>query len=242
MRQTEARELIKKHLETGKIAEIYRNTYYSLLDRVAENGCYPESVGEGGYGAVMFCRTTGAVDALLRETGEYETSEKIIRFALDSARRMGLRRIPHIAFQVSYGENGETIQNFSRDDQADGSLHVILAWARLVLSGKASHAFEEEYYSEVKGYLNALMNQPYFYYEPNCPRDLYPHMFPPESLCLVFNCAFEHSRENRRWSVFDILTQSFAGAALEAMSAVAEKRGDTESADFWKERIFLLRQ
>lgn len=58
MRQTEARELIKKHLETGKIAEIYRNTYYSLLDRVAENGCYPESVGEGGYGAVMFCRTT----------------------------------------------------------------------------------------------------------------------------------------------------------------------------------------
>ena len=84
MRQTEARELIKKHLETGKIAEIYRNTYYSLLDRVAENGCYPESVGEGGYGAVMFCRTTGAVDALLRETGEYETSEKIIRFALDS--------------------------------------------------------------------------------------------------------------------------------------------------------------
>lgn len=242
MCQNKIKNQIKEHLETGRIAEIYRNTYYSLLDRVEINGCYPESVRPGGYGAVMFCRTTGGIDALLRETEEYETSEKIIRFALDSARRMGLRRIPHIAHQITYDKNGEIQQNFSMDDQVDATLHVIVAWARLVLIGKASQAFEDEYYTDVKGYLDIIMHQPYFYYEPGCPSDLYPHMFPPESLKLVFNCAQEHSRENRRWSTFDILTQCFAGAALETMSAVAEKRNDQKSANFWRNRIDLLKE
>ena len=104
MNQEEIKALIKEHLENGKISKIYRNTYYSLLDRVEPNGCYPESVRPGGYGAVMFCRTTGGIDALLRETEEYAVSEKIIRFALESSRRMGLRRVPHIAHQITYDE------------------------------------------------------------------------------------------------------------------------------------------
>ncbi len=241
MEQLEIRNLIKDHLETGKIGDIYRNTYYSLLDRVLEDGCFPESVGAGGYGGVMFCRTTGATDALFRETGEYKTNEKIIRFALDSARRMNLRRIPHIAHPPVYNGDGSVSQNFSKDDQADGCLHVIGAWAKMVLSGKASKEFEDEYYSDVKMYLDILMNMPYFYYDEVCPSELYPHMFPAESLCLVYNCAFEHSRENRRWSVFDILTQSFAGAALEAMIKVAKKREDFESAKFWEGRLEVLK-
>jgi len=242
MNQEEIKALIKEHLENGKISKIYRNTYYSLLDRVEPNGCYPESVRPGGYGAVMFCRTTGGIDALLRETEEYAVSEKIIRFALESSRRMGLRRVPHIAHQITYDENGEIQQSFSMDDQADATLHVIGAWAKLVLTGKASQEFEDNFYPDVKLYLDILMNQPYFYYEPGCPSHIYPHMFPPESLKLVFNCAQEHSRENRRWSVFDILTQCFAGAALEAMSKVAEKRNDQRSADFWQGRLTLLKE
>ena len=239
MNQEQAKERVRRHLSSGRIGEIYAATYNSLLHRVTETGCFPESVGPGGYGPVMFCRTTGAVDALFRETGEYQADEKIIRFALDSARRMGLNRIPHIAHQVK-DCNGQTTQQFSTDDQADGAFHVLLAYARLVLSGHASREFEDTYYRDVKKYLDILMRQPYFYYEENCPSDVYPHMFPPESLRLVYNCAFEHSRENRRWSTFDLLTQSFGGAALEAMSRVAQKRGDESSAVFWQERLHLL--
>ncbi len=240
MEPKKAREAVLEHLRAGTIAQIYANTYYSLLDRVSETGCFPESVGPGGYGAVMFCRTTGGIDALLRETGEYAADEKIIRFALDSARRMGLNRIPHIAHEIQTDAAGKVTQEFSTDDQADGELHVILAYARLVLSGRASKDFEDAYYPDVKAYLDKLMRQPYFYYEEHCPVDVYPFMFPPESLKLIFNCALEHSRENRRWSVFDLLTQSFGGAALEAMAGVAEKRGDGESAAFWRGRLRLL--
>ena len=43
------------------------------------------------------------------------------------------------------------------------------------------------------------------------------------------------------WDTYDILTQSFMGAALESMIAVAQRRGDTVHAARWQERLRALR-
>ena len=235
---TDDKQALINRICSGRIADIYMNTYYSLIDRVGEDGFFPESIAENGYGNVEFCRTIGAVEALFSLTQEYRLEERILRFTLDSSKRCGLNRIPHIAFPVS--EDGS--QQFSTDDEVDGTLHVLAAYAKFVLTGKASREFEDEYYNYVKDLLNIICDMPYFYYNGQQPVNLYPNMFPPESMKLVLNCSLEHSREGRRWTVFDILTQSFFGSALDNMAKVADKRGDVENAAFWRKTIVLLQE
>lgn len=77
MEQLEIRNLIKDHLETGKIGDIYRNTYYSLLDRVLEDGCFPESVGDGGNGeqCAWWC---WAIAKLRKELGLDAAPKKVV--------------------------------------------------------------------------------------------------------------------------------------------------------------------
>ena len=209
-------------LNEGPIAEMYATTYKSLLDRLEEDGFFPESIG-GGYGHAEFFRTVGAVEALFSATGEYEKAQRVLAFALESAKRAGLTRIPHIGFPVA--EDGT--QWFSLDDEVDGTLHVLGAYARLGRDGHLTPAFEDEWYPYVRQLLNVVCDMPYFYYNDQQPIDVYPFMFPPESMRLVYNCAFEHSREGRRWSCFDLLTQCFFGGALEAMIALSERRGES---------------
>ncbi|MDD2392906.1 MAG: hypothetical protein PHN99_01435 [Eubacteriales bacterium] len=236
------KKLIRDLLTEGNVGKVYKSTYDSLISRVGQDGFLPESVAEGGYGQVMFCRTTGGIVRLLIETDEYETAAKITGFALESAIRMGRRRIPHIAFKPYLNDRGEIEQQFSMDNQPDGALHVIKSYAELCLTDRISEDFEDKYYDFVKDQLVDIFDMPYFFYEANCPRDVYPHMFPSESLKLIFNCAFEHSREGRRWNTFDLLTQSFGGASLEKMAALAERKGDHSSAEFFVERSKLLRE
>ena len=236
------KKLIKDLLTDGNVGKVYKATYDSLINRTGQDGFLPESVAEGGYGQVMFCRTTGGIVRLLIETEEYETASRITGFALESAIRMGRRRIPHIAFKPYTNEKGVIEQQFSMDNQPDGALHVIKSYAELCLTDRISEDFEDKYYDYVKSQLVDIFDMPYFFYEANCPRDLYPQMFPSESLKLIFNCAFEHSREGRRWNAFDLLTQSFGGSSLEKMAALAERRGDHGSAEFFAERVNLLRE
>jgi hypothetical protein len=121
-----ATQRLKEELTSGRIAEIYAKTYYSLFDRVEVDGFYPESVGDHGYGnsAAEYFRTVGAAHTLFNKTGEYEVCERIIRFALASAKRAGINRIPHTAHKTA-GEDGNAAYIFDVCDQLDGTFHVI---------------------------------------------------------------------------------------------------------------------
>ena len=228
---------MRRRLTEGRVAEIYRATCRSIEERLGADGFFPESVA-GGYGHAEFCRTVGALEAFFTETEEYEKAQRAVGFALASARRSGVLRIPHVAFPV--GEDGS--QQFSLDDEVDGTLHVLGAFARLGRDRRLTPEFEEEWMPFVRQLLRIICDMPYFYYNGQQPIDVYPQMFPPESMKLLFNCAFEHSREGRRWSCFDLLTQCFFGGTLEAMAALCDRRGETADAAFYRETMALLRE
>lgn len=231
-------EQLRQKLEEGRIAQIYRTTYASLIDRVSDAGLFPESIRTNGYGQVQYNRSIGAVWALYDVTGQYELFEKVIRFTLDSAKRSGINRISHVTFSPEE-KNGTIKQEFDILDQPDGAFHVIGAWANFVMSGHASQAVEDDYYDLMKMQTNVLFDHPYFFYNKRFYDAKY--VMAATELRLIFNPAFEHSREGRYWATFDILTQCFGGSALEAMIKVAEKRGDSTTAERWKDCLAQLR-
>lgn len=59
---------------------------------------------------------------------------------------------------------------------------------------------------------------------------------------LFWNTSFEHSREERYWCCFDLLTQSFFGAVLEKMAAVARQHRQEWYGERWSRKLELLRE
>ncbi len=121
----------------------------------------------------------------------------------------------------------------SKIDQIDGQAHTIMAWARLALR-RGPTPFEDRTYEFFAKMMTRTCDWPYM------------SEYSPTNLShftgLVYNFNLEHSREGRLWSCWDILTQSFSGAALDAMSQVAERRGDTKRATLWRSKIEVLRR
>lgn len=133
-------------------------------------------------------------------------------FALDTG------RLTHVARPLVYPV-------LSSVDQVDGQAHVIMAWARLA-QRRGATAFEERTYPLVAKLMDRTSDEPYV----------------SPIVHLVRNNALEHSRETRFWDAYDLLTQSFVGAALEAMADVARRRGDGPHTALWRERLGHLRQ
>ena len=139
------------------------------------------------------------------------------------------------AFAIDTGSlRHETLQQtypiISRMDQIDGQAHVIMAWARLALT-RGHTDFEDRTWPVVAKLMDRTSDWPYI-------------LGPGTSIChlgLVRNVCLEHSREGRYWDTYDILTQSFAGAALESMAAVARRRGDGVHANRWENRLTSLK-
>jgi len=214
---------IKTTLQSPYFEKLYSNTYYSLLDRMGKDGFLPESL-TGAYEG-MYCRTTGAMVSLLIETGRLKEAELNIKCVLDATAQNDMERIPHV---IGIKDNKYTI--ISDEHQIDGQAHVLLAWARLAL--KQGHTdFEDKTWPLV----SAIMKR-------TCDRTFFQHGWWSVEPGLVRNISFEHSREGRRWDVWDLLTQSFVGAALNDMAAVAERRGDTKLAADWRKKIEILQQ
>jgi hypothetical protein len=114
-------------------------------------------------------------------------------------------------------------------DQIDGQAHVIMAYARLALR-RGPTPFEDKWYGFVAKLLDSSTDWPY----------VLTGGFPAD-LGLVRNVSLEHSREGRMWDTYDILTQSFVGASLEAMTELAKRRNDTDHANRWQTRLNALR-
>ncbi|WP_439698809.1 hypothetical protein ACFGVS_12090 [Mucilaginibacter sp. AW1-7] len=214
---------IKATLQSPYFEKLYSNTYYSLLDRMRKDGFLPESL-TGAYEG-MYCRTTGAMVSLLIETSRLKEAELNIKCVLDATTQNDMERIPHV---IGIKDNKYTI--ISDEHQIDGQAHVLLAWARLAL--KRGHTnFEDKTWPLV----STIMKR-------TCDRTFFQHGWWSVEPGLIRNISFEHSREGRRWDVWDLLTQSFVGAALNDMATVAERRSETKLAADWRKKMEILQQ
>jgi hypothetical protein len=216
------RDSVKYLLQSPFFEKLYSNTYYSLLDRMGKDGYLQESV-TGAYDG-MYCRTTGALVSLFIETGRYKEAEKDIQCVLDAVIENNMERIPHV---IGKKKNGK-YEIISNENQIDGQAHVILAWARLAI--KRGHTtFEDKTWPLVSKLMARTCDRTYFQFgrwsiEPG----------------LIRNLSFEHSREGRRWDTWDLLTQSFTGAALKDMASIAKRRGATQLSDDWNKKLAIL--
>jgi hypothetical protein len=115
-------------------------------------------------------------------------------------------------------------------DEVDGQAHVLMAFGRLA-QRRGATPFEDQWYGFAAKLLDRSTDWPYV-----LSGTLHA------DLGLVRNVSLEHSREGRMWDTYDILTQSFVGAALEAMIPVAKSRHDAVHEALWTERLAALRE
>lgn len=138
-----------------------------------------------------------------------------------------------IALDTGSLKKAERVNNYpilSNRDEIDGQAHVIMAWGRLA-NLRGATPFEDATYPFIAQLLDRSTDWPYILYGDT-----------HADLGLVRNVSLEHSREVRMWDTYDILTQSFMGAALESCIQVAKRRGDDEHAKRWTERLDLLKK
>jgi len=212
---------IKKMLQSPYFEKLYAATYRSLVERMHPDGFLPESL-TGAYEG-MFPRTTGALVSLFIETGRYKEAELNIRCVLDAIKENGMERIPRVI-----GKEKGKYTIVDDQHQIDGQAHVVLAWARLAL--KRGHTqFEDDTWEQISAIMARTCDRTFFLYgnwsiEPG----------------LVRNIAFEHSKESRMWDTFDLLTQSFVGAALKDMARVAKRRKSATLVADWNKKLGIL--
>lgn len=223
------KDKVKKYLD-GAIGEIYKSTLDSCLNRIEEDGFYPESL-TGRY-VGEFIRTIGAFVKLCLEVSEHEKAKRAMRYVFDCKRKFKLSRFPHvIEKKVS---DGKAITRIDALDQPDGRLHLILGFALYCLETNDT-SFENEYYDDIREEFLKIFDYPYFYYLEEHYNG--PYRIAGCELCLLHNPMLEHSREFRLWQAFDILTQSFLGAASEKMHKLAKRRQDSALIEWIDERI-----
>lgn len=209
---------VRALLQSPFFEKLYANTYYSLLDRMHSDGYLQESL-TGAYEG-MFCRTTGPLVMLFIETGRYKEAEQNIQCVLNAITANNMERVPHVILEQN--------KIFSNENQVDGQAHVILAWARLALR-RGPTDFENKTWPLI----SKLM-------ERTCDRTYLQAGFWSIEPGLMRNLSFEHSREGRRWDTWDLLTQSFTGAALHDMSIIAERHHADSLAADWQKKIKVL--
>jgi hypothetical protein len=212
---------VRKLLESPYFEGLYARTYWSLIQRTDPSGFVPESL-TGAYGG-MFPRTVGALSLLYLETGRLDEAQKSIACVLRAMEQNNLELVPHVI-----GKTGDRYTIRDDEFQIDGQAHVILGWARLA-QRRGRTPFEDQTWNQVSALMTRTSSRAFLDYGGF-----------PSQLGLVRNSALEHSREGRFWDTYDLLTQSFVGAALKEMAAVARRRGDTRQADLWEAKLAIL--
>jgi hypothetical protein len=212
---------VRKLLESPYFEGLYARTYWSLIQRTDPSGFVPESL-TGAYGG-MFPRTVGALSLLYLETGRLDEAQKSIACVLRAMEQNNLELVPHVI-----GKTGDRYTIRDDEFQIDGQAHVILGWARLA-QRRGRTPFEDQTWNQVSALMTRTSSRAFLDYGGF-----------PSQLGLVRNSALEHSREGRFWDTYDLLTQSFVGAALKEMAAVARRRGDTGQADLWEAKLAIL--
>ncbi len=222
------REIVKQKLSSDFFTRLYSNTYYSLLSRIDSDGYLQESM-TGQYDG-MYCRTVGAIVPLLIETKNYNKAELLLKFVFRVMKIYGMNRVPHVIGKkiIHIGnQEKDSLYIIGRTDQIDGQAHNILAWAQLALQ-RGSTSFEDSTWDFVSALMDRSTEEPYM---GSSKKGFIPD--------LIYNFNFEHSRPLP--ANYDLLTQCFTGAALEAMIQVAGRRNDTAKIKLWSQRLKTLK-
>ena len=220
--QQSDKEKLRQFLENDvELNRLYSNTYYTLINRMQEDGYLPESL-TGAYKG-MYPRTVGAYALLMVETGQYKQAEAVLKYVLDAMVENEELFVPHVI-----SKDGGVRYIMDDQYQSDAHSHIILGWAKLALAANSSQ-FQKDTWPLVKKLMNRIAGRSLFLYggwsiEPG----------------LVRAVTFEHSRDFRMWDAYDLLTQSFVGAALHSMTELAEKNGEVNQANQWKEKERIL--
>ena len=227
-----AMENVRAALCQPRLRALYANTFYSLAGRLDESGYLEESFVPGRYPG-CFARSSGAYAFLMAEAGEVPLAVRALCFVLDTMKRNRLRRPPHVMGKPWYREDGALMQDLDMVCQIDGTGHILSAYGELILEYGQQELYEE-YWPMMAEIMDAHADQPYFFANAGCA-------FPVANVDLFLNTSFEHSREERYWCCFDLLTQSFMGAALEKMSRVARLNRQDVFARRWEAQLARLR-
>lgn len=227
------RDRVLRLLDSPKIRRLYANTYFCLEERLDEDGYLEESYVPGRYPG-DFARSSAAFSLLMAETGELELAERGLRFVLDTMKRNKLTRPPHVMGKPVRSEDGGLRQELDMVNQLDGTGHILMAYGELALAYERTELLKD-YWEAMAWIMDLHTDQPYFFANEGCS-------FPVAKLHLFLNTSFEHSREERYWCCFDLLTQSFMGAALERFVLLAKKMGQTSRAERWETRLSWLKE
>lgn len=226
------REEVIRLLNGRKLRALYANTFYSLTDRIDETGYLEESYVPGRYPG-CFARSSGAYVFLMAEAGMVGLAVRALRFVLDTMKRNHLTRPPHVLGKLRYGPDGKLLQELDMVNQPDGTGHILSAFGELVLK-YGRRELVDEYFPMMAEIMDAHADQPVFFANPIC-------RFPVANVDLFLNTAFEHSREGRYWCCFDLMTQSFLGASLGKMAAIARQNGSIPLACRWEGQLERLK-
>ncbi len=222
------RQIVNQKLSSDFYTRLYSNTYYSLLSRIDSDGYLQESM-TGQYDG-MYCRTVGAIVPLFLETKNYDKAELLLKFVFKVMKMNGMNRVPHVIGKriIHIGnQEKDSLYIIGKTDQIDGQAHNILAWARLALQ-HGHTSFEDSTWDFVAALMNRSTEEPYMGSNKNG--------FIPN---LIHNFNFEHSRPLP--TSYDLLTQCFTGAALEAMIQVAKRRDDNARLNLWNQKLNILK-
>ena len=204
-------------LTKGHVAEIYRESYASVFQRIRPDGFLQESL-TGRYQG-EYVRSIGALAILADVVGEQDAAKRCLRFVTDVMRKKSLTALPFVI-----RADGNTVNTA---DELDGRAHFVYGWA-LYIAKSGDTAYFEETYPLMKREADAFCSDTYF----------------SADWGLVRNRRFTHTRVrngNDYHDAFDLLTNSFVAAALQEMVKVAAANGHAADTKVWASTLQALR-
>lgn len=212
-----AREQVYALLSDSHAADIYKDSYQSIFERITADGFLQESL-TGMYKG-EYVRSIGALAILADKVGETEAAGKALKFVTDVMKKKNLAYLP---FTIS--ADGNTVRT---EDELDGRAHFVFGWA-LYIQKSGDTAFFDETYALMKREADAFCSDTYFY----------------EQFGLVRNRRFTHTRMRNSedyHDVFDLLTNTFTASALEQMIAVAKANAKTADIALWEDTLAKIK-
>ena len=189
---------------------LYQTTYQSMIDRIEADG-YTHTSITGAYDG-MFSRDTSIQVMAHMAAGDYDTARSLLSYIVEFHKKKNLKYAVHIM----YG-NG----NYSAKEQIDSTFFFLHAWYLFATNAPATTQnknFIDGSLTKVKEFANYYLDQ----------GDLH------SNYNLMFNSAFEHTRDTSYWQSYDLLTNVYASQGLHEMAEYFKKT-DATNAKKWED-------
>ncbi len=189
-----------------KNESLFTATYQSMIDRTQSNG-YAQTSINGVYPG-MYCRDSSIHVMSHVENGDYEQARKIMAYLLTYHIEYGYDYVIHVM-------NNQAAP-ISTQVQTDTTFFFLHAWYLYVTKApesEAKTAFINQYSSKVKTFANYFLDNNYM-----------------GKYDLLYNPSFEHSRDNKYWQTYDLITNVYASQALHELGLYFKDTDATNAA------------